>query len=413
MFTQFTSKKTNKIVLTFPVPHTFTNWTNHQDLRLKDRLKKQMYEGFDTGNLPVLGVSGWCKNTKSCCPRGIPLRECEVVTPLSMEGQPIYARYLALCYADCRSSISARNNLSNRVWDLQIDINHIEPVLSRHFQCFFFIFHIFSTHTMTPSRHIQKWSLEPADFAGCQSRWRSLAAATFQTNTTYILKIIGEGSSFCAQLGSNWHIPGALNYTASACYICCWFNVTSYQGWICGGSEKKWCHGAPDLWHPSFQRLKSKIQHTELRTAKSSGSLLKHGTPFLRNLSWCLTWSLMEPKNKHKWPFPRRISCHLPDPLGGWGFPSQFPFVSLWFARTPFRTETIGFPRMIRMPNVIWGILQNHHVFQPMAWQHMLFSEHSFSKIKIEQKRPLIDLIEINDNITTFQFLWVCLCFTM
>ena len=37
------------------------------------------------------------------------------------------------------------------------------------------------------------------------------------------------------------------------------------------------------------------------------------------------TWSLMEPKNKHKWPFPRRISCHLPDPLGGEDFPANSP----------------------------------------------------------------------------------------
>jgi hypothetical protein len=50
------------------------------------------------------------------------------------------------------------------------------------------------------------------------------------SNKHNILKILGEGPSFCVQLGSNWHIPGALNYTASACYICCWFNVTPYQG---------------------------------------------------------------------------------------------------------------------------------------------------------------------------------------
>ena len=69
--------------------------------------------------------------------------------------------------------------------------------------------------------------------------------------------------------------------TAAACYICCWFNVTSYQGWICGRSEKSLIP-APEVQDPA---------HRTEDCQKFWISPAAHGTPFLRNLSWCLTLS--------------------------------------------------------------------------------------------------------------------------
>ena len=198
------------------------------------------------------------------------------------------------------------------VWGLQIDINHIEPVLSKHFPMLFSSFFTYFPLTQWHHPGISKndhWNLRISQAAKAAGEAWQLQHFKQTQHTQDPWRELGF---LCAAGFKLAHPRGFEVYiTAAACYICCWFNVTSYQGWICGRSEKSLIP-APEVQDPAHR--------TEDCQKFWISPEAWHPVPPKFKLM-----SDIEPKNKHKWPFPKRISCHLPDPLGGEDFPANSP----------------------------------------------------------------------------------------